>query len=188
MNLQPLNQNGETLSQIDQKLKSDYFLYNCWLNFMLLVSGISLVCTASAFRASFHYGSQSFLAQLILLVLNLWVFAQFLIEKWAISTKDLSAANLALYIITITTFISLGLTAFSGYSVYEFFTNMPEPSESTSFAQGMLLLCLIVTSLFSLTHVFITQIQAVKVRNDLVNREMVQVNIEASLNLLPDSR
>ncbi len=188
MNLQALNQSGETLSQIDQKLKSDYFCYNLWLNLMLLVSGIFLFCVAAAFVASFNYGPRSFLAQLVLLALNLLVFAQFLIEKWAITTKDLSAANLALYIITITTFISLGLTALSGYSTYKFYENMPEPSESTSFTKGMLGLCLIGTSLFSLTHVFITQIQAVKVRNDLQIREMAQVNIEATLNLLPSSQ
>ena len=187
--LTQVQSSAETMQQINSKFDSSYPCYNCWLFLMILVSGFSAAyIIAGTFASIKNYGFRNDSLFLILSVaFNAAFFAQFLLEKWAISTRDLATANLALKIITVNTISFLALNAWAGYYLYDYSRNITEPSESTAFGKGLLTFFLIVVSILSFTQIFITHFQAIKVRNDLSKRETIRANLQDPIGLLPVS-
>jgi len=183
--LSQVQSTAETMQQINAKFDSSYPFYNCWLFIMILISGFSAIYTiAGTFVSIRNYGIRNdFLFLLLSVAFNTAFFVQFILEKWAISTRDLGTANLALKIITVNTVLFLALNAWIGYYLYDYTRNITESSESTALSKALLTLFLIVVSFLSVTQILFTHLQAIKVRNDLSKRETIRANLQDPVGL-----
>jgi len=176
-----LNESQTSVEKAYDKLDTRYPWYSFWLFMMILISGFFFIlAVAVKFNALHRNPSMENLNDLVLFVaFTGTAFAQYILEIWAIYTRDLTRAILALKIVKVNTFTFLGLNVLTGYNLYEHNTNITQPSESTTFRRVLLTFCLIVVSVFSLTQIFITHFQATKVRNNLAKREAIRAQLRS---------
>ena len=174
--LLPLNESQnsvETLKQAYDNLDTRYPYYTCWLFFMILTSGFFFAFIGAITLDSFkHYWFVQHFNLLGFLILMGAAFSQYIFEMWAIYTRDLAEANLALKVVSFNTLAFLGLNVLTVYNLYHSYRKeFQEDMEAAAFPRMCLIFGVFIALAFSLTQIFITHFQAIKVRNNLAKRE-----------------
>jgi len=172
----------EILNQIDKEFDKRHSCYNCWLYFMLIISGfwnlyVWYISLLTLKDREFPYR----LLQVKILALSTWFFSQFFIEIWAIGLRELSKANLGLIMITVSSLISLGFAGSYGFELNELYENWPTPPEMAFYRVNETKFFLILALIICVSNIFFTNLPAIKVRNDLKKREMLKAKNGFSL-------
>ncbi len=176
----PLLNESKRLQETYEKLDVRYPCYTCWLFLMVIVSGFlfvySMIKTFSAFRRNHSNENRNLLLSFV--AFTGIAFSQYILEIWAVKTRDLARASLALKIVKVNTCTFLALNLFIAYKLHENNVHFL-PSQSTAFQKALLTFCLIVTFILSLLQIFITHFQATKVRDNLAKREAIRAQLRS---------
>ncbi len=181
-----LNSTTETLQEIDAKFDSSYRCYKWWLRLMIIISGLYFIfIVAVVLYSMINDGVDGdFFILLLSVAVHAAFFAQYALEKWAISTKNFGIANLALKIITFFSVIFLVLNALAIYLLYDYSSGKNFAfSVDTAFGKALRTQFFIIVSIISVTQFFITHLQAIKVINDLSKRETIKASLQDPIDL-----
>jgi len=170
---------NDSLKQFGEKFNSNYFWYNCWLYLTIAVSGYALFHSFGVLSNSFKYSPPDIISNNLRdFAFYMSIFAQFILEKWAIYSKDSSIANFTLNLMIINTIISFGLVAFFGYALRQ--TYIEVSREDVGFIRGVLISAIVIASVFTIPNVLFTIIPAIKIRGNFQERKVLLATLEVS--------
>jgi len=169
----------DILRKFDEKFSSNYFWYNCWLFLMIAVSGYAFAYSFENLKNAFKYSPPNVIfTNFRDFTFYTSIFAQFILEKWAVFSKNLTLANIALKLMIVNTIISFGLAVCLGYGLRQTYVEVPR--EDVGFIRGVFISAIFIASVFTITNILFTIVPAKKIRDDLREREAIKATHKVS--------